>query len=66
MDIETLHFEDKELTAHIREDRDGTFYIAITRYQSEDTVYESYGFTNLQSAVENARDVVACPLPLTF
>lgn len=66
MDIETLHFEVENLTAHIREDRDGTFYVAITRWESEDTVYESYGFPTLESAVEGARDVVACPIPLTF
>ena len=66
MDIETLHFEDKGLTVHVREDRDSTFYFVITNFESSDAVYESYGFTTLQSAVDNSRDVVDCPLPLTF
>lgn len=71
MDIDTLHFLDKGLTAHIREDEtfpDGSisYRICITNYETEDAVWESYGLPTLDAAREEAIMVANSPLPLTF
>ena len=66
MDIETLHYESQGLTAHVREDRDGSFFVVITNYESSDVVYESYGWSSVSSAVEEANIIANSPLPITF
>ena len=66
MDIETIHYESQGLTAHVREDRDGSFFVVITNYESSDVVYESYGWSSVSSAVEEANIIVNSPLPITF
>ena len=66
MDIETIHYESQGLTAHVREDRDGSFFVVITNYESSDVVYESYGWSSVSSAVEEANIIANSPLPITF
>jgi hypothetical protein len=66
MDIETLHYESLGLTAHVREDRDGSFSVVITNYERGDVVYESYGWSSVSSAVEEANIIASSPLPITF
>lgn len=66
MDIETIHYEDKGLTGHVREDRDGSFYLVITNFESSDAVYESYGWSSVALAVEESNIIANSPLPITF
>jgi hypothetical protein len=66
VDIETYHFLDKGLTAHIREDSDGSFWVCITNYESSDAVYESRGWSTVEKACEDALIIGSHPLPLTF
>jgi hypothetical protein len=66
MDIQTIHYESLGLTAHIREDRDKSFYLVITNYQSSDAVFESYGWSSISLAVEEANMITSNPLPITF
>jgi len=66
MDIETIHYEDRGLTAHVREDRDGSFYVVITNFETSDAVYESFGWSSVTNAVEEANIIATSPLPITF
>jgi len=66
MDIETIHYESLGLTAHICEDRDGSFSVVITNYESSDAVYESFGWSSVKLAVEEANIIVSSPLPIIF
>ena len=66
MDIQTIHYENLGLTAHIREDRDRSLYLVITNYQSSDAVFESYGWSSVSLAVEEANMITSNPLPITF
>lgn len=51
MDIETVHFEDKDLTTHLLQDKDGSFWVCITTNESSDAVYESRGWETVDSAL---------------
>ena len=53
MDIETLHYQN--VTIHVRQDNDGYFYVALTRNESEDTLYEAYGFDTVEAAVQHSK-----------
>jgi hypothetical protein len=66
MDIETIHYEDKGLTAHVREASDGSFYLVITNYECSDAVYESFGWSSVSNAVEEANIIATSALPITF
>jgi hypothetical protein len=66
MDIQTIHYENLGLTAHVREDTDGSFYLVITKYESSDAVFESYGWESVSLAVEEANVITSNPLPITF
>lgn len=66
MDIETYHFMDKGLTAHVREDSDGSYWVCITNYETSDAVYESRGWSTVALACEEALIIGNSPLPITF
>jgi hypothetical protein len=66
MDIETIHYESLGLTAHVRGDRDGSFFVVITNFESSDAVYESFGWSSVRLAVEEANIIATSPLPITF
>jgi hypothetical protein len=66
MDIETIHYEDRGLTAHVCEASDGSFYVVITNFESSDAVYESFGWSSVANAVEEANMIATSPLPITF
>lgn len=66
MDIETIHYENLGLTAHVREDHDGSFYLVITNFETSDAVYESYGWSSVALAAEDADIIVSFPLPILF
>jgi hypothetical protein len=66
MDIETIHYESIGLTAHVREASDGSFYVVITNFESSDAVYESFGWSSVANAVEEANIIATSPLPITF
>jgi len=53
MDIETLHYQN--VIIHVRQDNDGYFYVALTRNESEDTLYEAYGFDTVEAAVQHSK-----------
>jgi hypothetical protein len=58
MDIETIQFEDKGLTAHILQDADGSFWACVTKHESEDAIYESRGWDTVAAASEDAAIMV--------
>lgn len=66
MDIETVHFDDKGLTAHIIQDNDGSFWVCVTATESSDAIYESRGWDTVTSATEDAVVMVEAGLPIIF